>query len=41
MIRMGQRWAAPRRPEDARRHLEVISAKWDAALDRLKSFVES
>jgi DNA-binding transcriptional ArsR family regulator len=30
----------PRRLEHARRHLESISAQWDEALSRLKSFVE-
>jgi DNA-binding transcriptional ArsR family regulator len=30
----------PRRLEDARRHLDVISRQWDAALGRLKKFVE-
>jgi DNA-binding transcriptional ArsR family regulator len=31
---------APRRLEEARRHLDVISKQWDDALNRLKSFVE-
>ena len=30
----------PKRLADARRHLESISAEWDGALLRLKSFVE-
>jgi DNA-binding transcriptional ArsR family regulator len=30
----------PRRLQDARRHLDAISKQWDAALDRLKAFVE-
>jgi DNA-binding transcriptional ArsR family regulator len=30
----------PRRLADARRHLELISAQWDGALQRLKRFVE-
>jgi DNA-binding transcriptional ArsR family regulator len=30
----------PRRLEDARRYLDVISRQWDDALGRLKSFVE-
>jgi DNA-binding transcriptional ArsR family regulator len=29
-----------RRLEDARRHLQTISAQWDQTLGRLKSFVE-
>ena len=29
-----------RRLQDARRHLEVISKQWDAALVRLRKFVE-
>jgi DNA-binding transcriptional ArsR family regulator len=29
-----------RRLEDARRHLELIAAEWDAALRRLREFVE-
>lgn len=31
---------APRRLEQARRHLDLISRQWDDALDRLKAFVE-
>ena len=35
------RWELqPRRLDDARRHLDVISQQWDAALQRLKRFVE-
>ena len=30
----------PRRLEDARRYLELISEEWDAALGRLRKFVE-
>ena len=30
----------PRRLERARKHLDFISAQWDAALSRLKAFVE-
>jgi hypothetical protein len=30
-----------RRIEEARRHLETISQQWDAALERLRAFVES
>jgi DNA-binding transcriptional ArsR family regulator len=30
----------PRRLEDARRYLDQISTQWDAALDRLRAFVE-
>ena len=30
----------PSRLEDARRYLDVISTEWDAALGRLKAFVE-
>jgi DNA-binding transcriptional ArsR family regulator len=30
----------PRRLDEARRYLDQISAQWDAALDRLKAFVE-
>jgi DNA-binding transcriptional ArsR family regulator len=30
----------PRRIQDARRSLERISAEWDAALERLRAFVE-
>ena len=30
----------PRRLADAQRHLESISAQWDAALQRLRHFVE-
>jgi len=30
----------PRRIEKARRYLDMISADWDAAIGRLKSFVE-
>ena len=30
----------PRRIERARRYLDMISADWDAAINRLKSFVE-
>jgi len=30
----------PRRLEDARRHLATIASQWDAALSRLKAFVE-
>jgi DNA-binding transcriptional ArsR family regulator len=30
----------PRRLDEARRCLDQISAQWDAALDRLKAFVE-
>jgi DNA-binding transcriptional ArsR family regulator len=30
----------PERLEDVRRYLDVISQQWDAALDRLKRFVE-
>ena len=34
-------WELDRRPlEDARRYLDGISAQWDAALGRLKEFVE-
>jgi predicted transcriptional regulator len=29
-----------KRLADARRHLDLISAEWDATLDRLKRFVE-
>jgi predicted transcriptional regulator len=29
-----------RRLEDARRYLDLISDQWDAALDRLRKFVE-
>ncbi len=32
---------APDRLDDARAELDRISASWDAALDRLKKFVES
>ncbi len=32
--------AEPRRLDDARRHLELISRQWDEALDRLKQYVE-
>ena len=31
----------PRRLERARRSLDEISAQWDAAIDRLKAFVET
>ncbi len=31
---------APRRLDDARRSLDLISARWDEALDRLKAMVE-
>jgi DNA-binding transcriptional ArsR family regulator len=31
---------ATERLEDARRHLDAIAAQWDAALARLKAFVE-
>jgi DNA-binding transcriptional ArsR family regulator len=31
---------APRRLEEARRCLDIISKQWDAALERLKVFVE-
>jgi DNA-binding transcriptional ArsR family regulator len=31
----------PRRIDDARRALAVISAQWDGALDRLKNLVET
>jgi len=31
---------APERLEIARRYLDHVSARWDAALDRLKRFVE-
>jgi len=35
------RWElAPERLDEARRHLDVISQQWDAALSRLKKFVE-
>jgi len=35
------RWELqPGRLDDARRHLDVISQQWDAALERLKRFVE-
>jgi DNA-binding transcriptional ArsR family regulator len=35
------RWElAPERLDDARKHLDVISQQWDAALARLKAFVE-
>jgi DNA-binding transcriptional ArsR family regulator len=35
------RWELqPGRLDDARRHLDVISQQWDAALQRLKRFVE-
>jgi DNA-binding transcriptional ArsR family regulator len=30
----------PRRLDDARRYLDLVSRQWDAALDRLKRFVE-
>jgi DNA-binding transcriptional ArsR family regulator len=30
----------PRRIENARRYLDQISAQWDAAIDRLRAFVE-
>jgi DNA-binding transcriptional ArsR family regulator len=30
----------PRRLEEARRSLALVSAQWDAALDRLRTFVE-
>ena len=30
-----------RRLEEARRYLDIISKQWDAALDRLRAFVES
>jgi DNA-binding transcriptional ArsR family regulator len=30
----------PRRLETARRSLDLISAQWDAAIDRLRAFVE-
>jgi len=30
-----------RRLEDARRHLDTISQQWDAALERLRRFVEA
>src|SRR5947209_578401 len=30
----------PRRLDEARRYLDQISAQWDAAIDRLKAFVE-
>jgi DNA-binding transcriptional ArsR family regulator len=37
-----QRWRVePRRLREVRRWLGQISAEWDRALDRLKSFVES
>lgn len=36
-----QLWALEPEPlEDARRYLDEISARWDAALDRLRAFVE-
>jgi DNA-binding transcriptional ArsR family regulator len=36
-----QLWAVnPERLADGRRHLEIISARWDEALDRLKSLLE-
>jgi DNA-binding transcriptional ArsR family regulator len=31
---------SPRRLQDARRHLELISKQWDDALGRLRKFVE-
>jgi DNA-binding transcriptional ArsR family regulator len=31
---------APSRLEDARSHLDAISRQWDAAVDRLRAFVE-
>jgi DNA-binding transcriptional ArsR family regulator len=31
----------PRRLEDARRHLELISKAWNEALERLKAYVEA
>lgn len=30
----------PQRLQDARRHLDLISQQWDAALSRLRNFVE-
>jgi hypothetical protein len=30
----------PRRLEEARRYLDLVSKKWDEALGRLKAFVE-
>jgi DNA-binding transcriptional ArsR family regulator len=30
----------PRRLDDARRSLDLISARWDAAIDRLRALVE-
>jgi DNA-binding transcriptional ArsR family regulator len=30
----------PRRIEDARRYLEIISTQWDQAIGRLRAFVE-
>jgi DNA-binding transcriptional ArsR family regulator len=42
--RMGREsvWELERRPlDEARRCLDQISAQWDAALDRLKAFVET
>jgi DNA-binding transcriptional ArsR family regulator len=30
----------PKRLADAQRHLEAISAQWDAAIERLRAFVE-
>jgi DNA-binding transcriptional ArsR family regulator len=32
---------SPKRLADARRHLDEISTQWDAALNRLKTLVES
>jgi DNA-binding transcriptional ArsR family regulator len=31
----------PRRLDDARRSLDLISARWDAAIDRLRALVET
>ncbi len=31
---------SPKRLEEARRHLDLISKQWDTALGRLKAFVE-
>jgi DNA-binding transcriptional ArsR family regulator len=42
-VRQGreQLWQlAPRKIDEARRCLDVISAQWDAALERLRQFVE-
>jgi DNA-binding transcriptional ArsR family regulator len=31
----------PRRLEDAKRYLDLISTQWDAAIERLRAFVET